>query len=113
MSSTLVVGLKESMTLPIKNTNDGMPQPVTIAENHPMYIKSISDLSAKQYSFEYGTIGPSYLFPDISLEIRVSTFRIRMSESSSPCSGSPTLVLLVCFCKSTLDINYLNIGLYL
>jgi hypothetical protein len=42
VSSTLVVGLKESITLPIKNTKEGMPVPVMHAATHPVYIKSLS-----------------------------------------------------------------------
>lgn len=59
VSSTLVVGLKESITFPIRNTNDGMPKPVMEAHSHPMYINVLSELLANWYSLEYGTIGPS------------------------------------------------------
>jgi hypothetical protein len=40
--STLLVGLKESMTSPIKNTNEGMPVPVIAALIQPTYIRSLS-----------------------------------------------------------------------
>lgn len=43
VSSTVVVGLNESITLPMRNTNDGIPQPVIQAAIHPKYIYTLSD----------------------------------------------------------------------
>ena len=48
VSSGLVVGLNESMTSPMRNTKEGIPNPVMLAESQPKYIRSLSEVEAKQ-----------------------------------------------------------------
>jgi hypothetical protein len=83
MSSGLDLdGSKESITLPIKNTNDGIPQPATAADTHPIIIRVLSDPDAKQYNLEYETEGDILLVPVLSLLIVESTYLMRTSTGS-------------------------------
>ena len=47
VSAGVLVGLKESITFPIRNTNEGMPVPVIHADAHPTIIKTLSYFVAK------------------------------------------------------------------
>jgi hypothetical protein len=40
--------LNESMTSPMRNTKEGIPNPVMLAESQPKYIRSLSEVEAKQ-----------------------------------------------------------------
>ena len=42
----LFVGSKESIIPPIRNTDDGIPTPVTTADVHPMYMRTLSAVDA-------------------------------------------------------------------
>jgi hypothetical protein len=86
-SGGVVAELKESMIFPIRNTKEGIPSPAKQEVAHPMYIRHISPLVAKEYNFEYLTPELKFLLPPVSLVMMLSTC-LRSSSRGSYVSAT-------------------------
>lgn len=81
-SLVFLVTSNESITSPIRKTKDGIPHPAIMALIHPITIRVLSDLDARQYNLEYETEGPKLFVPVLSLLIVESTYLINTSTGS-------------------------------